>query len=135
MTQKLKLSDYQLKRIQDSIKILLGSDETIEEDIDISKLYEISSENKLFERFKNLFKYSMFKTIDSKLVMCILLEFDIKEKDSIKVNEEISKSVDFLEKIFIYLDNLKIIRISHSSQHYVIIKIVKNEIPDHLITN
>ena len=134
MSTKNKITDYQFKRIRKSIQDALDVNLKIKTEISVEDLYAKTLSLKAFEKFKSLFKYSIFTNNTSGLIMCAFLEFEDKDKDTIKVNEEISKVIEFLEKIFIFLDAVKINRSSNGSTHCVIIKAVKNTIPEHLIS-
>ncbi len=135
MATKNKVTDYQMKRMRESISSAFNLNQKIDPEINNMDLYDYSITNKLFEKFKSLFKYAVFKTGKNSIAICAYLEFEFKDKDTIKVNEEVSKTIEFLEKIFIFLDGVKIVRASNETTHYVIIKVIKNDLPEHLIIN
>lgn len=125
-----KVTNYQKNRIYRSLIELENVKEIISYDLNMNEMFEKARKDKIFKFYKNngliCFYNTNFENVDSKLIFMVL-EFTSEDKDSIKLNENIVKNIDFLESTLIELDKVEIQRIDYNEQnkHYVFIKAIK----------
>ena len=130
MPKKIRIEDPQKNKIFKNIKEILNGKTYIDYNEDFINIFNNINFNKNIRKIRKVGDFNFMKTkIDSEdalMVFCIL-EFPIKDKDSIKLNEYIIRKIDFFEKLFIDLDEVKIFRHNdyNLNNHYIFIKILK----------
>lgn len=121
-------NEYLKNKILESIKEAEDNCSFIDTSKTTSELYKECKSNKLFNKFKNVFKFCALKDInDNKKTLLLLInDYPFEEKDTIKVNEKLVDCIANIEKIFITIDELDIYRVNEASKHNVILKIIIN---------
>lgn len=132
MKKKLRISDAQKSNIFKSLNYVLNGKTEVNFDLDLLDLYDSIKFGKKLKNTKNVGDTTFFKsripeTNDPAIMMFVILEFPIKDKDSIKLNNYIIKTIEYYEKLFITLDVVKIIRHNDytTNNNYIFIKILK----------
>lgn len=133
MAKKIKILDPQKKKLFTMIGEILSGTTYVPYEIDfVDLLREIKYNNaKNIRKIRNYNNYYFIKSnLDGNdgLMSFIIMDFPIKDKDSIKLNDGVVKVVDFFEKLFIDLDNVTIYRHNDfiTNTHYILVKIFKN---------
>lgn len=141
MTAKKKISNFQRNRIISLVNDTLNSEEYVnlnfnnKEDI-VEFLYQYTTSNNKFHKTKNngQISFHILKSDDEYdiLVIYSILEFDYKDKDFINLNESVVNIIDFLEKIFIELQSVEILREDVDKGKHRINIIVKRNLDNQL---
>lgn len=149
MSRKNKKSqEYQINRI----RTFIHNRNIYNEDVDTSKylspnnnlmlpvndleyLYKITKKLKKFEKYKNNIKFAFYSAKDfaseeTFLDIFCVLEFELENKDTIKLNEQIMNCIYEFENLFISLDDIKIDKYDEKDKHLILINIIKNKIPE-----
>lgn len=139
--KKKKLSVFKKDRMREFIFDLIENrDHFLEYDISTQDLYHRIMNSKTIKSFRHIGKFDFFNTkYDNKSSTLIVstITFDIDKKDSIEINEQVVNSIDFLEKIFISLDDINIYKYNNYEEktHIIIIKVLKNQTPEEIYKN
>ena len=129
MAKKKKISTFKRDRVREIISNLSQIDSY--EKYDMSQEYYESyiKNNKESKTFKNIGKFSFFTTTydnrDAILIYSIL-SFPMEKKDSIEINDQVMNVIDFIEKLFVEINDVSMIKFNSndSKEHYVFLKMV-----------
>lgn len=137
-----RITNYQKNRVYRNLIELEKTDNYIDYDLNMSELFEMSRKEKQFKSYKNNGLICFFNTIydnDKSKMIFMVLEYPLEDKDSIKLNENIVKNIDFLESSLIELDKVEIQRSEYNEQnkYFVFIKAIKkmDKILENILNN
>lgn len=141
MSKKKKVSEFKKDRIK-QILTEIDTERIYDKNffqVDNLLKYLIYEDNNL-KNFRNIGSFEFFNVKENKtekLVIACLIPVSAEKKDSIENNKLILNVVDFLEKIFIYLDSVKVERYNDfkSNLYYILIKSEKNDSLESIIKN
>jgi hypothetical protein len=141
MPKKKKISEFKKYRIKNFLLDLIPLEKTkyTEEEFSIDNLYnKMYSESSNNKHFRNIGLFDFFPTYDNMqdiLVISCILSNTIEKKDSIEINEQIVNVIDFLEKVFIYIDKIEINKYNDftGNKHYILIKCLKQQSLENII--
>lgn len=111
MSKKKKISNFKKERVKEIVFELIDS-QPIEYNNNISQDYLEKNifQNKDTKQFKNIGKFHFIKTLynnkESLLIYC-MLTFTLDKKDSIEINDQIMNTIDFIEKLFVEINKIK----------------------------
>ncbi len=134
MAKKKKLSTFKMVRVKEIISEL-NDDNFIDSSTDHLTLYKQIFINNNSKLFRHIGKFDFFNTTynntESVLVFCNI-SFPMEKKDSIDVNEGIVNLIDFLEKVFVQLDSVEIMKHNdyNTNTHIILIKTIINKSKD-----
>lgn len=129
MSKKKKISNFKKDRVREIISNLSTLDNFEKYNMSQEYYEGFIKNNKDSKTFKNIGKFSFFTTTydnqDAVLIYSIL-SFPIEKKDSIEINDQVMNVIDFIEKLFVEITKVNMIKFnsSDSKEHYVFLKIV-----------
>jgi hypothetical protein len=129
MSKKKKISTFKRDRVREIISNLSQVDSFEKYNMTQEYYESYIKNNKESKTFKNIGKFSFFTTTydnqDAVLIYSIL-SFPMEKKDSIEINDQVMNVIDFIEKLFVEINNVNMLKFnsSDSKEHYVFLKMV-----------
>lgn len=133
MAKKIKIQDPQRKKIFTMIGEILSGRTTVDFNTDSVDLYReiVLNDGGSIRKIRNYNTNHFVKTtldgVDGLMIFSIM-EFPMNEKDSIKINDHVVKTIDFFEKLLVSIDKVSIKRhnIQLTNSHLVFLKMFKS---------
>lgn len=129
MAKKKKISTFKRDRVREIISNLSQVDSFEKYNMTQEYYESYIKNNKESKTFKNIGKFSFFTTTydnqDAVLIYSIL-SFPMEKKDSIEINDQVMNVIEFIEKLFVEINNVNMLKFnsSDSKEHYVFLKMV-----------
>lgn len=129
MAKKKKISTFKRDRVREIISNLSQVDSFEKYNMTQEYYESYIKNNKESKTFKNIGKFSFFTTTydnQDAILIYSILSFPMEKKDSIEINDQVMNVIEFIEKLFVEINNVNMLKFnsSDSKEHYVFLKMV-----------